>query len=519
MRTRLIFGILVLFGASGLKAQNPTWADDVACILYSHCSSCHNPNGSAPFSLMTYADAVNNANYMKIKVESREMPPWPVDNAYRKFAHDRSLSDAERATIIQWVNSGKPQGNPANAPAPPVYGSNLQIPAPDLKLQMPTYTLPAITEDLYRCFVLPTGLSAQKFITDIEIIPGNHGIVHHAQVFYDTTGVCQTLDNADPGYGYTSAGGVGTPAAVLLGTWVPGSSPIFVPNGMGKRLPASAKIVIQIHYPEYAGGRTDSTKVHFLFTGNTVRNISDAAVLNHITSIDNGPLFIPKNTVKTFYESYTVPINATLLSVGPHGHLICRSMKAWGVTLLGDTIPIINIPEWDFHWQGSYDFQKPLRIPFGTKLYGEATYDNTAANPHNPSDPPEDVRAGEATTDEMMLFYFSFLPYQNGDENIVIDTAGHKPHHLNCVSDDRSSVNAPELPPVFTLMPNPASSGFRIQANQTGDYTIELMDPLGRILFEGGNTDYIDTEALDAGIYMVRIQQNGLVSVLKLQKE
>ncbi len=506
--------LLILFGTNlALQAQNPTWADDVACIVYSHCTSCHNPGGSGPFSLMTYTDAVNNAAYMKIKVESREMPPWPVNNAYRKFAHDRSLSDQERATIIQWVNTGKAQGNMSNAPAAPVYSSNLQIPNPDLQLQIPTYTLPSISEDLYRCFVLPTGLSVQKFITGIEIIPGNHGIVHHAQVFYDTTGACETLDNADPGIGYTSAGGVGTRAAVLLGTWVPGSSPIFVPAGMGKRLPPSARIVVQIHYPEYASGETDSTKVHFLFTGASVRNISDAAVLNHITSIKNGPLFIPKNTVKTFYEEFTVPINASLLSVGPHGHLICRSMKAFGVTLAGDTIPIIDIPEWDFHWQGSYDFQKPLRIPFGTKLIGIATYDNTSDNPHNPSDPPEDVNAGESTTDEMMLFYFSFLPYVSGDENIVFDTASHKEHHLGCKSNDQSDIDEPATESGFKVFPNPTNNIVQISSEKEEPYVIELYDAMGKLVYTARSVRTIDCSDFAPGIYRLRIISSRSVNV------
>lgn len=502
--------LLIILGSSfTLSAQNPTWADDVACIVYSHCTSCHNPGGSGPFSLMNYTDAVNNANYMKIKVESREMPPWPVNNAYRKFAHDRSLSDQERATLIQWVNTGKAQGNMSNAPAAPVYSSNLQIPNPDLQLQIPTYTLPTITEDLYRCFVLPTGLSVQKFITGIEIIPGNHGIVHHAQVFYDTTGTCETLDNADPGIGYTSAGGVGTRAAVLLGTWVPGSSPIFVPAGMGKRLPPTARIIIQIHYPGYASGQTDSTKVNFLFTSGTVRNISDAAVLNHITSISNGPLFIPKNTIKTFYEEFTVPMNASLLSVGPHGHLICRSMKAFGVTLAGDTIPIINIPEWDFHWQGSYDFQKPLRIPFGTKLHGIATYDNTSNNPDNPSNPPEDVSAGESTTDEMMLFYFSYLPYVSGDENIVFDTASHKEHHLGCISNDQSALEIPLADFGFKIFPNPTDHLIQISSESDQPYVIELYNAMGQIVYTGLSEKTVDCINLAPGFYKLRIIGNG----------
>jgi hypothetical protein len=499
-----------------VKAQ-PTWADNVACIVYSHCTGCHNPKGAAPFSLLDYSTAVTYASSIKFYVEKDLMPPWPVDNGFRKMAHDRSLSDKEKSTIVNWVNNGTPQGNMSNAPAAPVYTNSEVISNPNLTLQMPTYTVPSITEDLYRCFVLTTGLSIQQYITGIEIIPGNKNIVHHVQVFYDTTGICSGLDAADPGPGYTSAGGVGTRAAILIGTWVPGSTPNFVPSGLGKRLPPGAKIVMQVHYPHYSSLKTDSTKINFRFTSASVRNISDAPVLNHTTSMVDGPLFIPKNTVKTFHEEFTVPFNATVLSIGPHGHLLCKSMKAYGVTLAGDTIPLVYIPDWDFHWQGSYDFPKPVKIPFGTKLYGEATYDNTTANPENPNNPPEDVSVGESTTDEMMLFYFSFLAYKTGDENIVIDTFSHKPHHNNCIS---VGINEPHLISMpFSMYPNPAHSLLTIENENAGDFEFCIYNQLGELIMSGCKQNSIDISGFTMGVYYIRFVQDGLVYSRMLVKE
>ncbi len=492
-------------------AQAPTWADDVACIVYSHCTSCHNTNGAAPFSLLTYNNAVTYSSSIRRVIDENEMPPWPVDNNYRKMAHDRSLSEADKITLLAWLNTGQTQGNMGNAPATPTYSSAEIITNPNLTIQLPTYKVPTITEDLYRCFVMPTNQSAQKFITGIEIIPGNKSIVHHAQVFYDTTGATTTLDNNDPGPGYTSAGGVGTNAAVLLGTWVPGAMPIFVPSGMGKRLPPTAKIIVQIHYPEYASGESDSTKVNFLFTSATVRNISDAPVLNHNTSMTNGPLFIPKNTVKTFYQQFFVPFNGTILSIGPHGHLLCQSMKAYAVTLANDTIPLVNIPHWDFHWQGSYDFQKPIKLPFGTRLYGEATYDNTTNNPENPNDPPQDVSVGESTTDEMMLFYFSYLAYQAGDENIIIDTATHQQHHDNCVTKYNASFASQSQINAVNIYPNPANATLTIQLNHTNPFTVCIYNSIGQLVLQKNNSTTIDISELNKGIYNVAIVENGKI--------
>ncbi len=114
------------------------------------------------------------------------------------------------------------------------------------------------------------------------------------------------------------------------------------------------------------------------------------------------------NEVVTFHQEVTIPQASTLFSIAPHAHLICASMMAFGVTFQGDTIPLVDIPKWDFHWQGAYQFQKPLKIPAFTKLHGYATYDNTSSNPHNPNSPPQVINVGEATTDEMMLFYLSY---------------------------------------------------------------------------------------------------------------
>lgn len=510
--TKKLFGIFLTICISvSTMAQAPTWADDVACIVYSHCTSCHNTNGAAPFSLLTYNNAKTYATSIRNAIDENHMPPWPVDNSYRKMAHERSLSEADKITILAWLNTGMTQGNMGNAPTPPTYTSSEIITNPNLTIQLPTYKVPAITEDLYRCFVMPTNQSVQKFITGIEIIPGNKSIVHHAQVFYDTTGATTTLDNNDPDPGYTSAGGVGTNAAVLLGTWVPGATPIFVPSGMGKRLPPNAKIIVQIHYPEYAGGESDSTKVNFLFTSASVRNISDAPVLNHSNTMTNGPLFIPKNTVKTFYQQFLVPFNATILSIGPHGHLLCQSMKAYAVTMAGDTIPLVNIPHWDFHWQGSYDFQKPIKIPFGARLYGEATYDNTVNNPDNPNNPPKDVSVGEATTDEMMLFYFSYLAYKAGDENIIIDTAAHQPHHDNCVTKYNASLASLAEQNAISIYPNPAHSLLNISVNNSNYFSVFVYNSMGQIVLQKDNATTLDISELSNGIYNVAMVINGSI--------
>src|SRR5204862_2084717 len=90
--------------------------------------------------------------------------------------------------------------------------------------------------------------------------------------------------------------------------------------------------------------------------------------LNH-DNLDNGPLLIPANTTRTFTAHYPVPVNVSLLAVGPHMHLIGRRIESFAVTPAHDTLPFVNIPSWNFHWQGLYEFPKLLKVPVGSTLY------------------------------------------------------------------------------------------------------------------------------------------------------
>lgn len=81
----------VLFHSNAI-GQNASWNDNVACILYTRCTSCHHDGGIAPFPLMTYDDASAAAYGMQQSVNSGSMPPWPPDESYRSFAHERVLT-------------------------------------------------------------------------------------------------------------------------------------------------------------------------------------------------------------------------------------------------------------------------------------------------------------------------------------------------------------------------------------------------------------------------------------------
>jgi len=67
----------------------------------------------------------------------------------------------------------------------------------------------------------------------------------------------------------------------------------------------------------------------------------------------------------------------------------------------GKTKTLLSISDWDFAWQEQYQFQDFVDLPKGTKLHVRITYDNSADNPRNPTNPPKQVRWGRESTDEM----------------------------------------------------------------------------------------------------------------------
>ena len=80
-------------------AGDVTFAKDIVTILQRACQRCHNPNGVAPMSLVTYDEARPWAKAMKERTSrgprAGVMPPWFVerDIGIQNFKDDPSLTE------------------------------------------------------------------------------------------------------------------------------------------------------------------------------------------------------------------------------------------------------------------------------------------------------------------------------------------------------------------------------------------------------------------------------------------
>jgi hypothetical protein len=444
------------------------------------------------------------------------MPPHLPNPDYTHFAGENVLKSSEIQLIRDWVNNGSPEGNESPLPEP-VYTQTEILNNPDVTLKIPRFQIPNTGGDLYQAFVISNPSPTIKYISKIEVVPGNRNVVHHVLVFQDSSYTIVDNDSSYSGPGYLSFGGVGSRSAKLISTWVPGSGITEFPAGMGIKLDAGSRIVVQIHYPNGSVGQIDSTKLNIQYSSFTLRNVNITPILNQ-NNLTNGPLDIPANTTKTFYANYTVPSDVTVVSVGPHAHLLCKSFECYGIPPTGDTIKFIKIDDWDFHWQGGHRFEKPIKIPAGTILYSKAFYDNTTNNPLNPNNPPQRVTSGEATTDEMMLIYFGFLLYQNGDENIIVDTASHIKHYNNCVEELIDTTGPNPTISEIKVYPNPVKDFVNIQMSVNNEFSVSIYDAIGKLVHTSSNIKKINFSNFSVGTYFLRIQSRGKFYTKKILK-
>ena len=185
------------------RPLHPTFSSHVAPLLADRCGICHHPGGSAPFSLLTYADAKRRAMQIAAVTKNRFMPPWKADPSNGPFVGQHPLSDDEIRLIERWVDGGAAEGDPRDLPPPRVWSEGWQLGTPDLIIALPqAYTLPAEGSDVFRIFTLPIPVEVTRFVRGLEFRPGNAKVVHHANIRIDTTSASRRLDEQDPAPGY-----------------------------------------------------------------------------------------------------------------------------------------------------------------------------------------------------------------------------------------------------------------------------------------------------------------------------
>ncbi len=333
------------------------------------------------------------------------MPPWkPTRGFGPKLDHDRSLSAGEIQLIHAWVQGGMPPGDDRDLPAPRVFPTGWALGTPDLILEpLESYTLAARGPDVYRCFVIPTDLPEDRFVTAVEYRPGNPRVVHHVMALVETAGQARLKDEADPGPGYTSFSGAGVDIVGDLGGWAMGNEATHLPAGIGRSLPRRADVILQVHYHPSGKPEVDRTRIGIHFARQPTRQtLQWVGVTTKAIAIPAGQ---PQVEVQA---RWTVPVDVEVLSIAPHMHQLGRDMQVTVTRPNGKPSDLIRVGDWDPGWQGTYSFLHPVRLVRGSIVEVVAHYDNTG-HARNPNQPPRAVKYGHESSDEMCVAYLGIV--------------------------------------------------------------------------------------------------------------
>jgi hypothetical protein len=343
------------------------------------------------------------------------MPPWKADPGSYHFKDERRLTPQEIDTIGRWVSDGMPRGDLARLPPLPTFPSGWQLGQPDLVLEMPqAFRVPADGPDIYRSMVIPLALPQDKWIRAIELRPSARTVVHHVLFFADASGQARQADAADPEPGFA-----GMRRAALrntpLGGWAVGQQPHLYPEGIAIPLPAKSDLVFQYHFHPTGKPEAEKSVVGLYF--------ADRAPDRRLTAIQLPVLFgyfagidIPAGERHfTVEDSFVLPVDVEGVAIGAHAHYLGREMTMTAALPDGTKKTLLSIGNWDFAWQDRYLFERFVPLPKGTRLTARVSWDNSADNPRNPSNPPVRVRWGEESADEMGSVTLQVVPRQQSD--------------------------------------------------------------------------------------------------------
>jgi len=455
-RALAVVAIVALAACSKTSEQAETSAaravtfNEIAPILFDNCASCHRPiedapqaaatsdlaspkplaeAGSAddpicvagaPFSVLDYEAVRRFARAIASAVERRTMPPWLPEPGHGAFAGERRLTDDQIALIAKWVENGAPQGNPADVPKPPTFSGGWQLGTPDLVLTLPEpYVLQPFDSaqgrpgngDVFRNFVVPVPITTRRYVRAVEFRADRPQVLHHADLAIDLGRVSRVLDRAEPGPGFATMDGG---QVYNVYGWTPGKVPVMEAADNAWTLDPGTDFVLLLHM--IAGAKSETVQPSIgLFFSDTPPTRTPISV-----KLEAHGIAIPAGESNYVVEdSYVLPVDVEAVSIYPHAHYLGKEMRGTATLPDGSQKDLLWIRRWDFRWQDRYRYQSPVVLPRGTRLSMRFTYDNSAANPNNRTRPPQRVRSGPRSNDEMGQLWIEVVPRRAEDAAIL----------------------------------------------------------------------------------------------------
>jgi hypothetical protein len=325
---------------------------EIATLFQSKCVQCHVAGGMA-MSLATFEEARPWAVAIKEEILDRRMPPWPAERGYGEFANDLGLTTRERDFLISWIDGGTPKGE-GEPPAYQDHSAHWMLGNPDVLL---TASAGAIVEPGrpagFTRIIMDAGVSQERWLRAFDYKPADKRIVRAAFFTLVETGQ-------------------------YLGAWTPWRTTVQVPDDVGIRIPARARIAIDVWYQPVSDLVVDRPRLGLYFTARRPAREMATTVLKplQVPALPAGAFapaagaFVPRLTAVM-----VVPRDTSIVEMRPEMSPGGRSIEVKAKRPDGSSQVLLWIRKFRQEWQTSYVFRQPLRLPKGSVVQAVAHFD------------------------------------------------------------------------------------------------------------------------------------------------
>ena len=335
-------------------SHNPTTTTvlfnrEITTLLQRKCVHCH-AEGRLAMPLITFAQTRPWAEAIKEETLSRRMPPWPAERGFGTYANDIGLTPREFEFLISWIDGGVPEGTDA-APAFVDHGDHWTLGMPDLVASpSASSAVEARSAAAFRRVTIDTGLAREVWIRAIDFKPDAR-VTRAAFLSVDGSGQ-------------------------YLGGWTPWQTSTELPAGAAFKLPAHARIAVDVMYSGASEAVSDKPQLALYFASapppspvmtTTVRAMADVRtpgrLVAEFTAIDARALVSMRPELPAGTRSFEVKL------MRPDGS---REVLLW----VKDAREL---------WPTPYVFKKPVPLPAGSVVQSVAYVDRPAGGKDQPA--------------------------------------------------------------------------------------------------------------------------------------
>jgi hypothetical protein len=350
------FSTLVILSSSPARSDDPVTSSvrfnrEIVRIFQHKCLPCHAP-GAIAMSLATHRDARPWARAIREEIVEQRMPPWSAARGSVRFTDDIGLTPRELTTILTWVDGGVPKGDDADLPAA-VGVPEARLPN-GLTLPVPAQAIPGAGADVVRRVSIPSGLTADRWVRQVRIVPGDRRLLRAA--FASLAPQRQRSNAANPA------------AGIWVGAWTPWQPAIAPPEDSAFLMRAGSRVAVELHYRGLDAPAVDRSSVEIVFADQQDWNPASSLVLG-AASPGSGRSRLDRVLGRA----------TTVWALRPQRLADGQSLEVSARAPDGSVQVLLWIPRYRGEWPGAFVLARPVRLPAGTRLRATAAGGRGAA--------------------------------------------------------------------------------------------------------------------------------------------